>query len=103
MKQVYTSQDRFYIYHLKNLLEAEGIECLIKNDTLSSLAGELPMTVVWPELWVIDSIYSLKAKGIITDSKKESSTGKNWICKNCREEHSSQFMECWNCQSIKAF
>lgn len=103
MKQVFTSQDRIYLYHIKNLLEAEGIECVVKNENLSSLAGEIPMTTTWLELWVIDSLFAIKAEEIIANSTKALPNEENWVCKQCGEEHSSQFTECWNCQSTKAF
>ena len=103
MKQVYTSSDRIYLYHLKNILEAEGIECLIKNDNLASLAGELPMTVVWPELWVTDVMKEAWAKEIIAEAKEKVDNGETWTCENCGEEHSTQFTDCWNCQNIKVF
>jgi len=103
LKQVYTSEDRLYIYHLKNLLEQEGIECAVKNDSLSSVVGEIPMLVAWPELWVIDSDMAAWAKELIARSKKAVDEGDTWVCKNCGEEHSAQFTECWNCQDIKAF
>lgn len=103
LKLVYTSEDRIYLYHLKNVLEAQGIDCVIKNEQLSSLAGEIPMTIIWPELWVTDSIKEIWAKEIIADLIAGIANGKDWVCENCGEEHSVQFTECWNCQSIKAF
>ena len=103
MKRVYSSEDRLYIYHLKNLLEQEGIECAVKNDSLSAVVGEIPMLVAWPELWVIDSAMEDWAKDLIARSKKEVDQGETWVCENCGEEHSTRFTECWNCQDIKAF
>lgn len=103
MKLVYTSEDNIYLYHLKNLLEAQGIDCVIKNEHLSSLSGDIPMTIAWPELWVKDVMKEAWAKEIIEDSKKELEEGKMWVCENCNEEHAAQFSDCWNCQSIKAF
>jgi len=103
MKQVFTSDDRLMVYHLKNLLELQGIQCLIKNDSLSSVVGEVPMIVAWPELWVVDSDMATWAKEIIKQSCKEIEDAPGWVCENCGEEHSAQFTECWNCQNIKAF
>lgn len=103
MKLVYTSEDRLTIYHLKNLLEVQGIDCMVKNDSLSSVVGEIPILVAWPELWVIDSDMEDWAKELIIRSKKDVDYTKTWVCENCGEEHSSRFTECWNCQSIKAF
>ena len=103
LKQVHTSEDRIYLYHLKNILEAQGIDCEIKNDRLSSLAGEIPMLTVWPELWVKDAMKEKWAKEIIHDYENNKNQGDNWTCENCGEEHGAQFKDCWNCQSIKAF
>ena len=103
LKQVYTSEDLIYLYHLKNVLEAQGIDCVIKNDRLSSLAGEIPLTICWPELWVLDPLKAKWAVEIIEESRSTQDKGSNWVCENCGEEHSTQFTDCWNCQSIKAF
>ena len=103
MKLIHTSEDRIYLYHLKNILEAQGIDCEIKNERLSSIAGEIPMLTVWPELWVKDVMKEKWAKEIITDFEKSVEEGENWICENCGEEHAPQFKDCWNCQAIKAF
>ena len=103
MKMVFTSEDIVYLHHLKNILEAKDIECMIKNDRLASISGEIPMGVCWPELWVINSIHENWAKELIAESKNKSDDRENWICENCGEEHSSRFTDCWNCQNIKAF
>jgi hypothetical protein len=103
LKLVYTTENHIDLYHLKNVLEAQGIDCAIKNDRLSSLAGEIPLTLCWPELWVLDSLKAKRAEEIIEESRSLQNKSNNWVCENCGEEHSSQFTDCWNCQSIKAF
>jgi len=103
LKLIHTSEDRIYLYHLKNILEAQGIGCVVKNDRLASLAGEIPSLTVWPELWVKDVMKEKWAKEIISDYENNISQGENWVCENCGEEHGAQFKDCWNCQSVKAF
>ncbi len=103
MKMVFTSEDIVYLHHLKNILEAKDIDCIIKNDRLASISGEIPMGVCWPELWVLNAIHEEWAKELIKESKNNSITEENWVCDNCGEEHSSRFTDCWNCQNIKAF
>lgn len=103
LKLVHTSEDVVYLHHLKNILDSEGIDCLIKNDRLSSLAGEVPLTVCWPELWVKDSLKEAWAKELIQQAQQPANPEDNWVCENCGEQHSSQFTDCWNCQNIKAF
>ena len=103
MKLVHTSEDSIYLHHLKNILEAQDIPCLIKNDRLSSVAGEIPLGEVWPELWVVDDLREKWAKEIITEYQRSQNQGSPWVCENCGEEHAPQFKDCWNCQSIKGF
>ncbi len=103
MKMVFTSEDIIYLHHLKNILEAKDIECVIKNDRLASISGEIPMGVCWPELWVVDAMHEMWAKQLITESKNKCAEEDNWTCENCGEEHSARFSDCWNCQNIKAF
>ena len=103
MKMVFTSEDIVYLHHLKNILEAKEISCVIKNDRLASISGEIPMGVCWPELWVIENIDEQWAKELIENSKNQTDDESNWICKNCGEEHSPRFTDCWNCQNTKAF
>ncbi len=44
MKVVFASLNALEIHHLRNLLEAEGIPCAVRNELLSRLAGEVPFT-----------------------------------------------------------
>ena len=107
MKKVYTSEDRLMVYHLKNLLENQGIDCAVQNDGLSSVVGQIPTLIAWPELWVIDSDMEAWAKDIIKQSLKDAEElkqGDSWVCETCGEEHSAQFTECWQChQVVKPF
>lgn len=54
MKRVYTSPNAAQCNLLRSLLESNGIPCLVKNETLSGLAGMVSLTEAWPELWVAD-------------------------------------------------
>ncbi len=107
MKRVYTAEDRLLVYHFKNLLELESIDCIVKNDGLSSVVGEIPIFTAWPELWVVDDDLETWAKEIINNSKKDTVQGESWVCAKCGEEHSVQFTDCWNCHHdriiVKAF
>jgi len=39
MKKLYSAQDPLMIGHLKNVLENQGIDCVIKNTYLASAVG----------------------------------------------------------------
>ena len=57
MKKVFVSQSLVEVEMRKECLEQAGIRCMIKNQRSSSLAGEIPFTEVFPELWVQDEDY----------------------------------------------
>ena len=52
MKRIYTNQDSILCNFLKSVLESNEIPCFVRNESVSALAGRIPFTEVWPELWV---------------------------------------------------
>ena len=42
MKRIYSSFNLAAVHHAKNVLQAEGISAVVKNEMLSSAMGELP-------------------------------------------------------------
>jgi hypothetical protein len=83
---------------LRNVLETAGIACLIRNDRLAGALGEIPFVECWPELWVVDNIYVLKAQELIT-AARDAVPGRTegWVCDRCGESQAAQFDECWRC------
>ena len=51
----FTLADRAQAGLLKELLEREGIACLIRNEQLFAALGEIPFLECFPELWVVDN------------------------------------------------
>lgn len=98
MKKIYSSQDRLMTGHIKNILENEEIECIIKNEHLSSILGEIPPIECWAEVWIADDSHYDRAVQIVekalTAQQMPQST---WHCPTCGEELEGQFTECWNC------
>ncbi len=98
MKKVFVSQHLFEVEMHKERLEQAGIPSMIKNQRSSGLAGEIPFTEVFPELWVIqdedaDRARQLLEEGLVLLSSNQDS----WICPECGEQHESQFAVCWKC------
>ena len=85
--------------HLRNVLEAHGIECLLKNEFTSGAIGELPPFECWPELWVMDDSRFEEASAIVSAASLENlvEPTTRWTCTNCKEELEGQFTDCWNC------
>ena len=96
MKLLYTSTNALVVNHLRNLLESEGMACLMKNEFLYSAAGEIPPTEIWPELWVEESDFD-KAQLIINDALADKSDLPKWHCSECGEQLEGQFTTCWRC------
>ena len=99
MVRIYSSEDRVNVHHLRNVLEAAGVQCLVKNDSLFTLAGEIPAVECWPELWLLDESMLNKAESVIQDqSAKARGINASWQCA-CGELNEGQFTECWRCGS----
>jgi len=100
VKSIFSSPHLYLVIHYKNIVEANGVVCIVKNTFLSGAAGELPPTEVWPSLWVDRSDY-LRAEKIVADAIEEfKADGPPWDCEKCGETSPSQFDVCWCCGSV---
>jgi hypothetical protein len=99
MRKVYGSQLLPMVGHLRNVLEAHGIECLLKNEFTSGAIGELPPGECWPELWIMDDARFDEAAAIVSAVSLENlaDPGEGWRCEQCGELLEGQFTHCWNC------
>jgi len=97
MKKLTASESLITINHYRNLLESEGIHCEIRNEFLGSIAGEMPLVEVWPELWVVNDIDFDRAQHLIDETIADESPSAPWRCSKCGEENEGQFAACWNC------
>lgn len=97
MKKVTSSDSLITIRHYKNFLEAEGIRCVVRNEHLGSIYGEMPFAETWPELWVVNDIDYDRAVQLIDEGIVDESPHSPWRCRKCGEENEGQFAACWNC------
>jgi hypothetical protein len=83
---------------LRELLEREGISCLVRNEQLFSAMGEIPFLECWPELWVVDDEVYPRAK-LLLDSWLNTAGEElaAWACPACGELLEGQFGACWKC------
>ncbi len=103
MKRIYSSPVSLRVGHLRNILEAEGIRCLVKNEFLAGGAGELPPTECWPELWVERAIDYQRAERLVRESLATAAGDeRTWTCPECGEMLEPQFSVCWNCGSVRS-
>ncbi|MFA7620195.1 MAG: DUF2007 domain-containing protein [Thiohalomonadaceae bacterium] len=100
---VYAAPTMFMVAHVRNLLEAEGIDCHVRNEFLSAGAGELPPTEVWPEVWVVDDTQAERARQLIAEATRDGGTGPmdTWQCPVCGEHVDGNFGQCWKCGGVR--
>ena len=99
MKKLYTFTlaDRAEAGLLKELLEREGVACLIRNEQLFAALGEIPFLECFPELWVVDEEIWPRAKRLIDNWLKNEEDTPSWSCLSCGEILEGQFGACWKC------
>ena len=93
MKRVFGSFNQTAVYHARNLLEAEGIEVLVRNAALSSAMGDLPPAECQAELWVLNEHDAPRAERLLLAPRAQ---GPDWTCA-CGEKLGAQFTQCWRC------
>ncbi len=98
--KVYENIDFSRVGHFQSILESRGIKTEIRNEGGSGVAGEVPFTQVYPELWVFSNADEKPAREIIARYRRENPAeppGPAWTCANCGESVDGEFAECWNC------
>ena len=97
MHKVHTAESLIEIAHLRNVLEAAGIPCEVRNDRLGGVLGEIPFVECWPELWVRRPGDVLRARGLIAEARQPAEAAQPWQCPACGETIEPQFAQCWHC------
>lgn len=99
MTCVYTHMNITLVWHVKNLLDSNGIECVVRNEHLIGAAGELSPIDTWPEVWVNNE--DVNRSQIILKQLDETSSDEPWFCEVCSEELPPQFSACWRCETLR--
>ena len=102
MRKVHTAESMVEIAHLRNLLESEGIACVVRNERLAGALGEIPFVECWPELWVRQPGEALRARGLIDEALQPVEAAEPWQCPGCGERIEAQFSQCWRCAGVPA-
>ena len=103
MKKIYSNNNIVLVWHVKNMLEQQGIEVETRNDRLYSVAGELPVTECMGEVWVVSALYYQTAGRLVSEMELASLPEFDaWVCHACHEKVDGTFAVCWNCQAAPA-
>ncbi len=101
MRRIYASKDRVAIEIVQGLLDEQGIESRVFNETASAVLGDIPFLHAMPEVWVLHEEHVATAKTIVQSFESgealEDRTGPDWICDSCGEAIEGQFTSCWRC------
>ena len=98
MKRIYSSFNLAAVHHAKNVLEAEGIRAVVRNQYLSSAMGDLPPAECQVELWLLNEADLARAEALLFAPRTEQP---EWTCA-CGEKLGAQFTQCWNCGRYRA-
>ena len=102
MKLVWASLSTLEVHHLKNLLQAEGIACRIRGESLGSAAGELPVNECAMRLEVENDVDEPRALALIRELRSPARpAGPPWTCSGCGETLEAQFTACWCCGAAR--
>lgn len=101
MKRVYSAEHGLMTEHIKDVLQEEGIDCMIKNLNLAGGLGEIPPIECWPEVWILEDEDYVRANSIVEDLLKEPGEYRtSWLCQ-CGEKIEGQFTDCWSCGAAR--
>lgn len=93
----FTLADRAEAGLLKELLEGEGIACLLRNEQLFAALGEIPFLECLPQLWVVDDEVWPRARLLLDNWFAGVADAGSWRCPSCGETLEGQFGACWQC------
>jgi hypothetical protein len=96
VKRVFSTHNLQLAHHKKNLLEAEGIHAVVRNEMLSSAMGELPPAETQAEVWILSDADAARAEQLLTSTR----AGPDWRCA-CGETLGAQFTQCWRCGAYR--
>ena len=97
MKKLFVSEDWFSIQQVAQLLDANRIPYVVKNEFSLGAIGELSPFDAIPEVWLIDDDWYNKAKSLVDDLKHMAVEREAWQCSHCKEHNEASFDFCWSC------
>ena len=84
MQPLFSSLNLLEIHHLKNLLESAGVRCRLRNEGLSTLAGEVPFTECAMQLVLENESDRGPANAILREMTGRRATAIGiWNCAGC--------------------
>ena len=89
--------DRTQAYLLKDILAINGIKAHVFNENMSSIVGDVPPEVAWPQVWLDDDADHARAAAVLRDYHVARNRRGVLFCPACREENPATFELCRKC------
>jgi hypothetical protein len=86
--------------HFAGALRAAGIDCEVRNTTLSGALGEIPFLECAPQIWIRNPLDEPRARELLAQLRHPVA-GEPWTCSGCGELLEPQFATCWNCGTAR--
>ncbi len=96
MRRVFTAENVFEAYIVRDRLIEQGIEAVVQGEMLTGAIGELPPDSR-PSVWIRENELYDRAREVIETFENEVPSGPDWRCRNCGEDNEASFGLCWNC------
>jgi hypothetical protein len=101
MKKVFVAGDITEAYLVRDLLEMQGLDALVRGEDLWHTRGEVPFVDAWPSVWILDESREDDARAVVADYEsrrtRPAATEPGWKCRRCGQELEAQFTACWSC------
>lgn len=100
MRKVYIALDVTRAGIVRGMLEANGIEAIVRGEALFGARGLLPVSVeTAPSVWVDDAQFE-RARALIEAAEQEREhLGPEWTCPACSEVVDAELNQCWRCSA----
>ena len=100
MIRIYSASSLPEAHLLLHRLRAERISARVFNENAQGGAGELPLTDIYPEVWIECSEDEVRARQIVREFESRPAPAGSLVCGTCGESNPSTFEICWKCASV---
>jgi len=100
MIELFRERDYTIVGYYQSLLEAEGIQTFVRNESLSSTEVSIP--TFCPALCIMNDEDHARALDILREHTLPERTAvspADWTCPACQESNPGNFDLCWSCET----
>ena len=98
MIRIYVARQRYDAYLVADRLNQAGIRAHVFNEHMSSIAGDVPLDVAQPQVWIADDADVPRAQALLREMEVDAARRTTPLyCRKCGEQSPGNFDLCWNC------